>query len=229
MGLSYGGDQSRNWPRFNAELSRAVRYEPKRNEAAQKIISMHKRHGEVVTRVLEEKVIEQAAKLVEGTLDNSSLLSLVLGKKHQAQPAAFEIQPQNAAPARVEELLQALLARFDRVPAPEPIKKRRKRRNPERRDTVIFAAILAGLKGTKYCSFLDRYGTRPKWLDSGPPTYFKSYQAGDPWRKKVQDEKTRAKLRMQTYPPSELATAINRYLPEEFDKISPLAQLASRE
>src|SRR5487761_710182 len=82
MGLSYGGDQSRNWPRFNAELSRAVRYEPKRNEAAQKIISMHKRHGEVVTRVLEEKVIEQAAKLVEGTLDTSSLLSLVLGKKH---------------------------------------------------------------------------------------------------------------------------------------------------
>jgi hypothetical protein len=30
---------------FNAELSRAVRYEPKRSEAAGNIISMHKRHG----------------------------------------------------------------------------------------------------------------------------------------------------------------------------------------
>jgi hypothetical protein len=236
--------------RFHAELSRAVRYEPKRSEAAERIISMHKRHGEVVTRVLQEKIIEQAAKLVEGTVDNSSLLSLVLGKEHleyQGQPVAepekdeparsrdamksgSEVQPQNAALAKVEELLRTLLARFDSVPMPEPIKKGKKRRNPGKRDTVIFAAILAGLKGPKYCSFLDKYGTRPKWSDSGLASYLKSYQAGDPWRKKVQDEKTRAKLRMLGYPPSELATALNTYLPEEFSKISPLlAQLASRE
>jgi hypothetical protein len=196
------------------------------------------------------KVVEQVVKLVEGTVDNSSLLSLVLGKKHlenQGQPVAepekdeparsrsatksgSEVQPQNAALAKVEELLQALLARFDSVPAPEPIKKGRKRRNPGKRDTVIFTAILAGFKGPRYCSFLDKYGTRPKWSDSGPATYLKSYQVGFPWRKKVQDEKTRAKLRMQGYPRSELATALNTYLPEEFDKISPLlAQLASRE
>jgi hypothetical protein len=225
--------------RFNAELSRAVRYEPKRSEAAEKIISMHKRHGDAVTRVLQEKVVEQAAKLVEGTVDNSSLLSLVLGKKPEndeparncgATKSGSEVQPQNAALAKVEELLQTLLAKFDGVPALGPIKKGRKRRNPGKRDTVIFAAILAGFKGTRYCSFLDKYGTRPKWSDSGPATYLKSYQVGDPWRKKVQDEKTRAKLRMQGYPRSELATALNTYLPEEFDKISPLlAQLASRE
>ena len=47
---------------FNAELSRAVRYEPKRSEAAERIISMHKRHGQVVTRVLKEKVAENATK-----------------------------------------------------------------------------------------------------------------------------------------------------------------------
>lgn len=67
---------------FNAELSRAVRYEPKRSEAAEKIISMHKRHGEIVSRVLQEKIVEQKAKLVEGTIDDSSLLALVIGKKH---------------------------------------------------------------------------------------------------------------------------------------------------
>ena len=216
--------------RFNAELSRAVRYESKRSEAAERIISMHKRHGEAVTRVLQQKVVEHAAKLVEGTLDNSSLLSLVIGKQHQCQPTSSDVQPQNVPPARVEDFLRALLATFDSLPAREQIKNGKKKRNPGKRDTVIFAAIVAGLKGNKYCSFLDDYGTKPKWLDSGPTTYLKSYQAGNPWRKKVQDEKTRAKQRMQAYPGSELATAINRYLPKEFDKISPLlAQLASRE
>ena len=210
---------------------------------------MHKRQGEVVNRVLQQKVVEHAAKLVEGTVDKNSLLSLVLGKKHfeyQVQPVAeleknqpartrvatksgSEAQPQGVTLARVEELLQTLLARFS-VPEPKRSKKGKKRRNPEKRDTVIFAAIIVGFKGTRYCSFLDKYGTRPKWSDSGPPTYMKSYQVGDPWRKKVQDEKTRAKLRMQGYARSVLATALNHYVPEEFDKISPLlAQLASRE
>lgn len=67
---------------FNAEICRAVRYEPKRSEAAEKIIAMHKRHGEVVTRVLQEKISEQAAKVVAGTIDASSLLALVIGGKH---------------------------------------------------------------------------------------------------------------------------------------------------
>ena len=67
---------------FNAEISRAVRYEPRRSEAAEKIIAMHKRHGEVVTRVLQGKISEQAAKVVAGTIDASSLLALVIGGKH---------------------------------------------------------------------------------------------------------------------------------------------------
>lgn len=211
--------------RFNAELSRAVRYEAKRSEAAERIIAMHKRHGEVVTRVLKKQVVEEAEKLVEGTVDNSSLLSLVLGKKHLKQ------QPEEAPLAKVEKLLEAVLGRFDSIPALESLKKPRKRRNPIKRDTVIFAAIVAGLKGTGYCSFLDKYGIRPKWSDSGlATTYLKSYQIDASLRKKIQDEKTRAKLRMQGYSRPELATAINAHLPKEFDKISPLlAQLASGE
>jgi hypothetical protein len=67
---------------FNAEISRAVRYEPRRSEAADKIIAMHKRHGEVVTRVLQEKISEQAAKVVAGMIGASSLLALVIGGKH---------------------------------------------------------------------------------------------------------------------------------------------------
>jgi REase_DpnII-MboI len=67
---------------FNAEISRAVRYEPKRSEAAEKIIQMHKRHGEVVTRVLQGKIAEQAVMVVAGTIDPSSLVALVIGGKH---------------------------------------------------------------------------------------------------------------------------------------------------
>ena len=97
------------------------------------------------------------------------------------------------------------------------------RRKLGKRDTVIFAAILMGLKGVRYCSFLQDHGLRPKWPDCGPATtYPKSYLSGDPSRKKVQDEKTRAKLHMNSYALSELATAFNTYLPEEFDQISPL-------
>jgi hypothetical protein len=67
---------------FNAEISRAVRYEPRRSEAAEKIIVMHKRHGEVVTQVLQGKISEQAANVVAGAVDGSSLLALVIGGKH---------------------------------------------------------------------------------------------------------------------------------------------------
>ncbi len=228
---------------FNAELTRAVRYEPKRSEAAEKLISMHKRHGEVVTRVLQQKIVENAAKLVEGAIDDTSMLAMVIGKKHleyQSQlgaepegggPAKSQatmnpdssVQPQNAALAKVEELLQSLLARVGSVPAPEPVKKGRMRQKLGKRDTVIFAAILMGLKGVRYCSFLQEHGLRPRWPDSGPATtYPKSYLSGDPCRKKVQDEKTRAKLRMNSYALFELATAFSTYLPEKFDQISPL-------
>jgi hypothetical protein len=234
--------------RFNAELSRAVRYEPKRSEAAQRIITMHKRHGEAVVRVLEQKVRENAAKLVEGTVDGTSLLALAIGqerlrqqhqlaaeaRKHESADSdstvesASSAQSQGAAIARVEATLGTILAKLG-ISTSAGIKAKKKRR-PVKRDTVIFAAILMELKGMKYCSFLQDNGIKPKWSDSDHASYPKSYQAGDLWRKKVQDEKTRAKLRMNNYARSELATAFSTHLPEEFDKISPLlAQLASRE
>jgi hypothetical protein len=52
-------------PFFKTELNRAVRREPRRS-APQQIISMHKRHGDLVRRVLEEKLHENASQLVTG-------------------------------------------------------------------------------------------------------------------------------------------------------------------
>jgi len=67
---------------FNAEIARAVRYESKRSEAAERILATHKRHGEAVTKVLQEQVREHAADIVSGTIEGTSLLALVVGKKH---------------------------------------------------------------------------------------------------------------------------------------------------
>ena len=218
---------------FNAEIGRAVRYEAKRGDAAQKIISMHKRHGAVVTRVLEQKVTENAAKLIRGTLDDTSLLALAIGEEHLRQQFHLPAEASIDGPAKpvstvesaatlasIDQTMKALLTKFGGL-TPERLKEKRKRK-PGKRDTVIFAAIVLELKGVKYCSFLQKHGIKPKWSDPGPATYTLGYQAGDPWRKKVQDEKTRAKQRMNGYADSELADAFNFYLPQEFAQITAL-------
>ena len=98
----------------------------------------------------------------------------------------------------IEGGIRSILEKLDRshVSASAHVK-REKKRKPAKRDTVIFAAILRELTGMKYCSFLEDHGIKPKLSDSGPATYPLGYKAGDPWRKKIQDEKTRAKSRMK--------------------------------
>jgi hypothetical protein len=50
---------------FNAEISRAVRYESKSRESAEKLIVMYKRHGTVVRQVLEEQLRFNAPMLID--------------------------------------------------------------------------------------------------------------------------------------------------------------------
>ncbi|MFE4108463.1 PD-(D/E)XK nuclease domain-containing protein [Almyronema epifaneia] len=69
--------------RFNRELSRAVRHFPKRSEIAQKLIEMHRRHGDFVKEVVEKKLHENITQLIEGSLEKSSMLSMVFGQQHQ--------------------------------------------------------------------------------------------------------------------------------------------------
>ena len=99
-----------------------------------------------------------------------------------------------------------------------------KKQKLQKRDTVIFAAILLELRGRNYCSFLKERGIRPKWSDSdsSPESYVKSYLAGDPWRKRVHDEKTRAKDRMGRYTDVELADAFKVYLQERLEELRRL-------
>ena len=68
-----------------------------------------------------------------------------------------------------------------------------KAKRPKRRDTVIFGAIQAGLKGLKYCALLDqRKAQLPSaWTDEGCPDTYAEANRSPKWRKRIQDEKSR--------------------------------------
>ena len=68
--------------RFSTELSRAVRGIPKSREVAQQIVDMHKRHGETVQRVLQEKLRFYVDNLMSGKLEPTSMLRMVFGQEH---------------------------------------------------------------------------------------------------------------------------------------------------
>ena len=116
----------------------------------------------------------------------------------------------------MEEQLSALM---DKLAGEKPRSARKTKL--QKRDTVVFAAILLGHQATSYCEFLHKQGVRPKWANgnSANGSYPASYQSGDPLRKKVQDEKTRAKTRMNRYTESELAKAFQTLLPGLEDEL----------
>jgi hypothetical protein len=78
------------------------------------------------------------------------------------------------------------------------------------RDAVMFTAIMDVLEGIDYCRFLQRCGIspQPNWVSEGcPKTYPEAYEAGQPWQKRIQDEKSRARnklLRMEQENPEDL-------------------------
>jgi hypothetical protein len=87
---------------------------------------------------------------------------------------------------------------------------------------LIFGALVKSLKGHKYCSFLDTHGLKLKTDEPSAPGYVLGYRMGGPWRKKIQDEKTRARKRMDLYENSALAEAFSYHLRLEFDELSRL-------
>ena len=81
----------------------------------------------------------------------------------------------------------------------------RRKTNPWR-EARFFAAIQASLEGMEYCRFIDSMGVRPleAWISEGcPGTYAGAYRVGEPWRKKIQDQKNKAKCRFGGTAPAE--------------------------
>ena len=219
---------------FNAEISRAVRYQGKRRDTAEALISMYKRHGANVRQVLEEQVRLNAAKLIERNLENTSLLALAIGQKylpaseHPTGAVANEdggeksdsSGSQNIILKKLDEIVRAFGSRVGVRGQSSQIKA--KPSFPTKRDTIFFAAIVRNLEGLKYCDFVDKYRVKPKWADDGPKSYRESYLAIGSYPKRVQDEKSRAKQRMSKYPDSVLMDAFVTYLRGEFDELSSL-------
>jgi hypothetical protein len=221
---------------YSAEIARAVRYEGNRDDAARKLIAMHKRHGDVIARVLREKVNEYSAQLVERSLEKTSLLALFIGQSFP-QERTESLHPEQISPdsgasclgsvstetqlARIERKVDAILSRTD-SPTLSTATSSMKRGKPTKRDTFLFAGILRELTGIEYCQFLDNHKVKPKWSHDGPSTYVSSYARDDRFCKKVQDEKSRARQRMDSHANSALAEAFVTYIPDEFEQLSQL-------
>lgn len=70
--------------RFNSLLARAARgvVLGKTTDAFANLVALHKRHGHTVAQVLQDKIAAVSEVLVRGELEDTSLLGMVLGKKH---------------------------------------------------------------------------------------------------------------------------------------------------
>lgn len=219
---------------FNAEISRAVRYESKGREAAEALIAMYKRHGTVVRRVLEEQLRANAPKLIDRSLEGTSLLALAIGQNYlpngESLGGTFADQGStpNGDPGRADSViltkLDEILKKFgsDGGVRTRNRKITGKRSFPTKRDTILFAAITRDLEGLKFCVNVDNHRVRPKWSDTGPKTYRESYHADSSYKKRVQDEKSRANQRMTRFVDSVLLEAFITYLPAEFDELKSL-------
>ncbi|HEY1465003.1 MAG TPA: hypothetical protein VGF44_16420, partial [Terriglobales bacterium] len=207
---------------FNAEISRAVRFDQKKSEAAQQLIDLHKRHGQAIAQVLKELIQSNAESLAKGVIDKDCLLALVLGGNLNSMPDKMDSQPrvetEHPTLSSIATKLDDLLKKFN-----NPLNKQiRGPRNKKltKPDTVMLAAIKMGYEGLRYCSFLHDHGIVPRWKSSEHTSYGEAYKEGQPWRKKIQDEKSRAKVQMKDYSEAEFAVALNKYLPKEFQQIS---------
>src|SRR5262249_5749082 len=158
--------------------TRAVRYLPKRSEAAQQLILTHKRHGSTVSQVLEQKLKENASAFLNGEIDGTSLLAMAFARTHLQRPSGSDSQ--DAQTAKLNELRKVVIdlhAKVDSRGSNAPRKKTKPKLR--KREAVVLAAIIRGLKGEKYCAYLDSHGIRPTW-DAGesPTSYSRAYVIG---------------------------------------------------
>ena len=219
---------------FNAEISRAVRYERKGRESAEALIAMYRRHGTIVRQVLEEQVRLNAPKLIDRTLEETSLLALVLGQRYLTTrdirtPTTFvQDSDEQCKVGAIEHTIltrmETILGRFEGSASAKAQRGAQRRRDqaPTKRDTILFAGITRNLEGLKYCIFLDEHKVKPKWSNDGPKSYRESYLESGSYKKKVQDEKSRAKQRLSKYRDSVIMEAFVTYLRPEFNELASL-------
>ena len=88
-----------------------------------------------------------------------------------------------------------------------PLGKRERSVSDQKRDAIVFTAIRMGLRGRRYCQFLDDNHCDPllDWMKYGwPESYREAYFKGGKWLVRIHQEKNRAKKRMQQLSDEEL-------------------------
>jgi hypothetical protein len=184
---------------------------------------MYKRHGITVRKVLEGQLRLHAGKLIDRTLEDKSLLALAIGQNYLPRDehlAGDEGDSSRETPILTK--LDEILKRLEPGTRPQGSGRKGKTTFPKKRDTTLFAAIVGNHKGLKYCDFLDKHRVKPKWSEDGHRSYRESYLASGSYRKKVQDEKCRAKQRLSKYPGSVILEAFVTHFNSEFDTLSLL-------
>ncbi len=138
--------------KFTADLTRAARPHPPIRESAQRFVVLHKRHGKIVMDVLRQEISRAAEELVDGSLDESSLIRLVAGQQHR-------VSTWKRYADRIVDILRAGLPAMCKTekPATEP-------RLQELCDGLLKAA---GERLTREFPFME-WGsskTKPDWSD----------------------------------------------------------------
>jgi hypothetical protein len=71
--------------RFNREIMAAVRYASgRRSEAAEALVSLHRRHAAAAARVIVDQLRAQGDAIITGGLSDTSMLALIAGRRHLA-------------------------------------------------------------------------------------------------------------------------------------------------
>jgi 7-cyano-7-deazaguanine synthase in queuosine biosynthesis len=68
--------------KFNRELIQATRYLEDSTRAAQQLIALHKRHGSMVKKVLDEQLQKNVSALLDGNLEKTCMLAMIAGQEH---------------------------------------------------------------------------------------------------------------------------------------------------
>jgi len=125
----------------------------------------------------------------------SIMTDYVVGSYVQQRLIRLEYQLSQAKGEAALKLAQAQPNVTTQTAVPKSDKTNRRPAKNDKRRAVIRSVKDAGYTSIKYAQELDARGVKlsPRWIAEGcPSTYEKAYKAGDPWRKRIQDEKSKA-------------------------------------
>jgi hypothetical protein len=145
----------------------------------------------------EELARKARSKEFEEKLHETSMA--ILGRTLERNQGSDSVRPEIATPPTGQHR--------ESMVSPSDAKKRTK--GLTAREKAIWNIIQRGVKGPQYCRELDSAGIAPLrrdiWKDC-PRKYESAYLQGEPWRHRIQDEKSRVRRKAELAGPARLAS-----------------------